>query len=204
MPDMDIYSFDAQFKSRDVSLIAGIDEAGRGPLAGPVVAAAVILPEDFRVEGLRDSKRVVASERERLFGIISQSALSIGIGLCTVEEIDQFNILEATRLAMVRAFDRLSIKPDLLIIDALRLDRIQIRQEAVIKGDNKSASVAAASIIAKVTRDRLMIELHKRYPQYGFDRHKGYPTRAHREAIKIHGPCEVHRKSFRWNYETIS
>jgi ribonuclease HII len=198
IPDMDLYEFDAQYKSRNVSLIAGIDEAGRGPLAGPVVAAAVILPEGFRVDSLRDSKRVLASQRERLFGIISQSALSVGIGLSTVEEIDQFNILEATRLAMVRACNALSIKPDLLIIDALRLEQLPIRQVAVIKGDNKSASVAAASIIAKVTRDRLMVELHKRYPQYGFERHKGYPTKAHREALRLHGPSEVHRKSFRW------
>lgn len=194
---MDLYDFDDNYRHKGFTLIAGLDEAGRGPLAGPVVAAVVILPEDLRIEGLKDSKELSAKERDRLYSVICQEAQAYAIGVASVEEIDRLNILEATRLAMTRAVEALPIQPDLLIIDALRLPKLKIRQEAVIKADSKSASVASASILAKVTRDRLMFELHRDFPQYGFDRHKGYPTRSHRASIATFGPSPVHRKTFR-------
>lgn len=194
---MDLYDFDDSYRLKGFSLIAGIDEAGRGPLAGPVVSAVVILPKDLRIEGLKDSKELSAKERERLYSVLCQEAQAYAIGIASVEEIDRLNILEATRLAMTRAVEALPIQPDLLIIDALRLPMLKLRQESVIKADSKSASVASASILAKVTRDRLMMELHKEYPQYGFNRHKGYPTRSHREFIAAFGPSPVHRKTFR-------
>ncbi len=184
--------------------IAGLDEAGRGCLAGPVVAAAVILPiysEDPErtlalFAGVRDSKQLSLLARERLFTVIQQHALSIGVGLGSVEIIDQRNILQATKYAMRAALSQLTFQPEALLLDALRLPDVPLPQRDLIKGDARSLSIAAASIIAKVTRDRLMQDLHTHYPMYGFDQHKGYGTKAHFDALQIHGACPHHRMSF--------
>lgn len=177
-------------------MIAGVDEAGRGPLAGPVVAAAVILPEGLRIEGIRDSKVVPQKERESLFRQISISAAGIGIGVVDAVDIDRINILEATKRAMFEAVSALPLRPDMLLIDALSLPSLPIKQTPIIKGDATSAAIAAASIIAKVHRDEIMMRYHTLYPRYGFDRHKGYGTKAHLRSIKEYGPCPIHRKSF--------
>ena len=176
--------------------VAGVDEAGRGPLAGPVVAAAVILDPDRRVKGLDDSKRLTPAQRERLFEQILERAPGLGIGIVDPQTIDRVNILEATRLAMYEALGKLAPRPDLVLIDALRLPALTLRQKPLIKGDRRSASIAAASIVAKVTRDRLMLEADARFPEYGFARHKGYPTREHLAALEKHGPCPIHRRTF--------
>jgi ribonuclease HII len=194
---MDIYQHDESFREKGFSIIAGIDEAGRGPLAGPVVAAAVILPGDLRIEGLRDSKKVPEKERASLFMKILSFSLDIGIGIVDHEEIDRTNILKATKLAMQKAFNELSTKPDMIIIDALSLSSVSIKQISPIKADSKSASVAAASIVAKYTRDTIMLRYHVAYPEYNFRKHKGYSTEEHMNLIKLHGPCPIHRKTFR-------
>ncbi len=175
--------------------IAGIDEAGRGPLAGPVVAACVMLPEDMTIDGLDDSKKLTASKRNKLFDIIIEKAVAYGIGMVQHDEIDRINILNATKKAMMIAVSNLPVKPDYLIVDAVKLP-LRIEQLSVCKADSLSVSVAAASIIAKVTRDMWMERVHEKYPQYGFDRHKGYGTRLHINAIKKYGLCPIHRKSF--------
>lgn len=194
---MDLYAHDESIRRDGADVIAGVDEAGRGPLAGPVVASAVILPRGIRIDGVRDSKKVPEKERERLFGEIMALAKGVGIGIVGSEEIDSINILRAAKLAMLTALEKLAGNPDIILIDALRLESIKTKQMAIIKGDAKSASIAAASIIAKVTRDRLMLHYHSMYPQYGFDKHKGYATKFHIERIMRHGPCPIHRKSFR-------
>ena len=176
--------------------IAGLDEAGRGPLAGPVVAAAVILPRRCMLAGLDDSKQIDDSDRVRLFAEIVRRAIGIGIGSANEAEIDRFNILEATRLAMRRALQALPLAPDFLLLDALTLPGLSIRQRPIIKGDGLSCSIAAASIIAKVTRDRLMIEYHRWYPQYNFAEHKGYSTPQHLRLLREHGPCAIHRCTY--------
>ncbi|MBF0329444.1 MAG: ribonuclease HII [Nitrospirae bacterium] len=195
---MPLYEHDEAFRRglKPGSLIAGIDEAGRGPLAGPVVAAAVILPEGLRIEGVRDSKKVPKAEREALFLEIKESASAIGIGIVDADDIDRINILNATRLAMCKAVSSMRFKPDVLLIDAVILPALDIRQVPIIKGDAKSAAIAAASIIAKVTRDQMMLEYHDKYPEYFFNKHKGYGTKTHIDMIKQHGPCPIHRKSF--------
>lgn len=175
--------------------IGGIDEAGRGPLAGPVVAGCVVLPEGCFIEQLNDSKRVSPSVRDKLFDIIKNEAIDYGVGMIMPEEIDEINILNATKKAMVQAVSKLKTKPDYLIIDAVKLP-LAVEQFSNSKADSRSISVAAASIIAKVTRDRWMESAHKLYPEYGFDKHKGYGTREHMEAIKKYGLCPIHRKSF--------
>jgi len=177
--------------------IAGIDEAGRGPLAGPVVAAAVMLPRRFHLPGLRDSKLVKEPDRESLFGQITQQALGWAAGMASEQEIDVWNILEATKMACQRAIATLSSPPDYLLLDALHLNNTTIPQRAIIKGDQLSVSIAAASIIAKVTRDRVMLEYHQRYPQFSFATHKGYPTPEHLRLLAQFGPCNGHRLSFR-------
>lgn len=178
-------------------LICGVDEAGRGPLAGPVCAAAVILPPDCQIDGLNDSKKLSEKKRELLFDIIKEKALAYNIAYGTLEEIETYNILEATYIAMNRAVNGLSLKPDFALIDGNRVPKgIAIPCETVVKGDMKSCSIAAASILAKVTRDRLMIEYGNKYPEYNFQKHKGYGTKEHYEAIKQHGVCEIHRLSF--------
>lgn len=183
--------------SQGYQRIAGLDEAGRGPLAGPVVAAAVILPQGYLLSGLRDSKKLSASKRESLIDDITRTALAVGIGIIDQNIIDKINILQATLRAMQKAVESLSIQPDLLLIDALKLPAVPITQQSIIRGDDISLSIAAASIVAKVTRDRLMMEYDRLYPLYNFKAHKGYGTREHLKALSIHGPCEIHRRSFR-------
>ena len=177
-------------------LVAGVDEAGRGPLAGPVVAAAVILDELRPIRGLKDSKVLTALKRERLFDEIHAKALCLSIAQASVEEIDALNILQATMLAMKRAIEGLRLRPNKVLVDGNRLPRLRIQAEAVIGGDAKVKSISAASILAKVHRDRLCLELHREHPQYGFDGHKGYCTPEHLEALRLHGACPHHRRSF--------
>ncbi|WP_412766294.1 ribonuclease HII [Sutcliffiella cohnii] len=175
--------------------IAGLDEVGRGPLAGPVVAAAVILPKNFYLPGLTDSKKLSATKRELFYEKIKAEAISIGIGIVDANTIDEVNIYEATKLAMIQAINKLHIKPDYLLIDAMKLN-VNIQQESIVKGDSKSISIAASSVIAKVTRDSYMIELGEKFPQYGFRSNMGYGTKEHVEAIEAHGVLAEHRRSF--------
>jgi ribonuclease HII len=193
---MDIFEHDESLREKGYSIIAGIDEAGRGTLAGPVVAAAVVLKKGEWIDRLRDSKKVPEKEREFLFNKIQSASTDIGIGIVGSEEIDRMNILRATKLAMQQAVENLSLTPDLLVIDAVSLSSIPIRQLSPFKGEDKSASVAAASIVAKFVRDSIMQDLHLQYPVYNFKRHKGYSTKEHIEKLKMHGPCAIHRKSF--------
>ena len=184
--------------------IAGIDEAGRGPLAGPVVAAAVVLPTRCRFSGIDDSKQLSEGQRERLYAAILKQAVGMGIGSADVGEIDRLNILEATRLAMRRAVAQLTPPPDYLLIDAVTLPGIRISVRPIIKGDSLSLSIAAASIIAKVTRDRLMAKYHEMFPEYDFLSHKGYCTTGHLQRLTRHGPCSIHRRTFLPVHEVIS
>ena len=176
--------------------VAGIDEVGRGPLAGPVVTAAVILPEDFSVLGVDDSKKLSPKKREELYSLILEKAIAVSIGRREPEDIDRINILEATKEAMLDAVRGLKVKPDHVLIDAVSLKGLECPQTAIIKGDAKSVSIAAASIVAKVTRDREMVEMDRIYPGYGFASNKGYGTKAHYEGLKKQGPCPIHRKTF--------
>lgn len=182
------------------SCICGIDEAGRGPLAGPVVAAAVVLPKDCRILYLNDSKKVSEKRRELLFDEIREKARAYGVGMASPRRIDEINILQATYEAMRQAVEKLGVVPDLLLNDAVTIPGINIMQIPIIKGDARSVSIAAASILAKVTRDRMMGEYDRLYPQYGFAKHKGYGTAAHIEALRTHGPCPVHRRTFLKNF----
>ena len=194
MPD---YSYENSAVLKGYEYVCGVDEAGRGPLAGPVCAAAVILPEGTVIEGLDDSKKLSEKKRELRFDVIKEKATAFGIAFASVEEIEEFNILGATYLAMTRAVEQLSVKPDYVLIDGNRFPpQIKTDGECVIKGDAKSMSIAAASILAKVTRDRLLLEYAEKYPQYGFEKHKGYGTKLHVEAIKEFGITEIHRPSF--------
>jgi ribonuclease HII len=177
-------------------LLCGVDEAGRGPLAGPVCAAAVILPKELVIPGLNDSKKLSDKRRRELYDIITQQAVSYGIAFATAEEIDEINILQATFLAMERAMAQLDPKPELALIDGNRAKDFGLPVQTIVKGDSLSASIAAASILAKVTRDRYMEELAEQYPQYGFEVHKGYPTKRHYAAIAEFGPCPAHRRTF--------
>jgi ribonuclease HII len=177
-------------------LIAGVDEAGRGPLAGPVVAAAVILDERQPIAGLADSKKLSAARRERLYDEIRARALCCSVAQASVEEIDRLNILQATMLAMQRAVAGLRLRPALVLVDGNRLPVLDMRAEAIVQGDARVRAISAASILAKVTRDRDLADLHLRYPAYGFGQHKGYGTEAHLAALKAHGPCPEHRRSF--------
>ena len=177
-------------------MICGVDEAGRGPLAGPVCAAAVILPKGLELSGLNDSKKLTDKKRRELFPLIKEQAIAYGIGLATHEEIDEINILQATYLAMERAIAQLEGKADFALIDGNRAKYFGLPVRTVIKGDSLSASIAAASVLAKVTRDDIMLEMAEKYPQYGFEVHKGYGTKAHYEALREHGHSEIHRMSF--------
>jgi ribonuclease HII len=179
------------------NLIAGVDEAGRGPLAGPVVAAAVILPKDFFHPEINDSKKLAASKRERLYGTIIRSAIDYAFGVVDAQTIDTINILEATKSAMHTAITALNPPPQFVLIDALKIDELPYPQFALTKGDTLSISIAAASILAKVKRDAMMREYHRSYPQYQFHQHKGYPTKRHRACIRRYGSCPIHRKTFR-------
>ncbi len=194
MPD---FSIENSVSQKGFKYICGVDEAGRGPLAGPVCAAAVILPPDTEIEGLNDSKKLSEKKREALFDVICEKALSYCVAYGTLEEIESLNILEATFLAMNRSIDGLSIKPDYALIDGNAIPKgIKIPCETVVKGDAKSASIAAASILAKVSRDRLLLEYDEKYPEYNFKKHKGYGTKEHTDLILEYGPSPIHRMSF--------
>ena len=184
------------------AMICGIDEVGRGPLAGPVVAGAVILPKDSRILYINDSKKLSAAKRDELYEIICAEAVSVGIGMANHERIDEINILQATYEAMRDAVGHLSLQPDLLLNDAVRIPGISVPQVPIIKGDAKSISIAAASIVAKVTRDRMMTEFDRIYPGYGFASNKGYGSKEHMEALRRLGPCPIHRRSFISNFVT--
>ena len=189
------------YNKEDVKYICGIDEAGRGPLAGPVVVASVIMPKDSMIEGVNDSKKVSEKKREKLYEEITNTAIAWGVGIIDQREIDEINILNATKKGLTNSLKELEIKPDLILVDALtNIDTLGIPYRSIIKGDAKSYSIAAASIIAKVTRDRIMRQWDELYTEYGFEKHKGYGTKMHIDAIKEYGPCPLHRKSFIKNF----
>lgn len=190
------YSIENEYREKGFNIICGVDEAGRGPLAGPVYAAAVILPSDCVIEGLNDSKKLTEKKREVLFDEIKEKALAYGIASADEKEIDEINILNATFLAMKRAIASLSVRPDLALIDGNQKPHTDIEEVTVIKGDAKSMSIAAASVLAKVSRDRFMLEMAEKYPQYEFARHKGYGTKLHYEKIAQYGVCDIHRRTF--------
>ena len=190
------YRYEAQAWRAGVTRVAGIDEAGRGPLAGPVVAAAVVLAHDRRIRALADSKLLAPPEREGLFRLIQERALAVGVGIVDHETIDRINILQATRQAMAEALARLAVMPELIITDFVTLPALPCPQKNLVAGDRRCASVAAASIVAKVVRDRIMVEVDRRFPVYGFARHKGYATPEHLAALDLYGPCPIHRRTF--------
>jgi len=199
------YRFESAAWRRGVTRLAGVDEAGRGPLAGPVVAAAVVLPPGARIAGVDDSKRVEPEERQRLFDIIQARAVGVGVGIVDHVTIDRINILQATRLAMSQALAALALEPELVLTDFVEVPGLRCPQRNLVEGDRRSASVAAASIIAKVTRDRIMEAADRDFPVYGFGRHKGYATPEHRDALERHGPCPLHRRTFAgiWSQLTL-
>ena len=192
----ELWTLENEIYASGISLICGVDEAGRGPLAGPVCAAAVILPRGLDIPGLNDSKKLSEKKREELFDVICREAAAYGIAFAGVEEIEKFNILNATFLAMNRAIAKLGVMPELALIVGNRNTGIEINSRCIVKGDSKCADIAAASILAKVTRDRYMYEMAEKYPQYHFDKHKGYGTKLHYEAIREFGPSPIHRMSF--------
>ena len=188
-------------KNENIKYICGIDEAGRGPLAGPVVVASVIMPHDSMIEGVNDSKKVSEKKREELYEKIIEESISYGVGIMDHNEIDEYNILNATKMGLTNSLKELTVKPDLIVVDALnKIDTLGIPYKSIIKGDAKEYSIAAASILAKVTRDTMMREYDEIYPQYGFAGHKGYGTAKHIAAIKENGPCILHRRSFIKNF----
>ena len=196
MSQIDMWEIEDSLRANGYELICGVDEAGRGPLAGPVCAAAVILPRDAEIPGLNDSKKLSDKKRRELYPIIKEKALCYGIGFASHEEIDQINILQATYLAMERALSQLTITPQQVLIDGNRAKDFGLPVRTIVHGDSLSMSIAAASVLAKVTRDDLMLEMAKEYPQYGFEIHKGYGTKAHYEALRTYGACPIHRNSF--------
>jgi ribonuclease HII len=201
---MDLLEYETKAVANGYGNIAGVDEAGRGPLAGPVVAAAVIFPVKIDIVGLDDSKKLSPKKREELFPQIQAEAVAYGVAIVSREVIDEINILQASRLAMKQAVEKLKLVPDLLLIDGNQKIDSTLDQWAIVKGDSKSLSIAAASVLAKVTRDRLMEDYHKLYPQYEFHRHKGYGTKLHRALIEEHGPCPIHRSTFKGVSEFIT
>jgi len=196
MSEHDMWQIENALYSEQVQLICGVDEAGRGPLAGPVCAAAVILPRDLQIDGLNDSKKLTDKKRRELMPVIKEQAIAYGIAFADHHEIDEINILQATYLAMERAIAMLDVKPDLALIDGNRAKDFGIPVKTVVHGDSLSASIAAASVLAKVTRDDYMLKMAEEYPQYGFEIHKGYGTKAHYAALREHGHCAIHRLSF--------
>ena len=192
----ELWTLENEIYAEGFTLICGVDEAGRGPLAGPVCAAAVILPRDLEIDGLNDSKKLTEKKREALYDPIREQAIAYGIAFATVEEIEELNILNATFLAMNRAIEKLSPAPELALIDGNRNTGITFSSRCVVKGDAKCADIAAASVLAKVSRDRYMLEMAEQYPQYRFEQHKGYGTAQHIAALKEYGPCPIHRRSF--------
>lgn len=196
----DLLKFEKELYSQGITLIGGVDEAGRGPLVGPVVAACVILPVNYELEGLNDSKQLSEKKRDLLFDIIMKDAISVGVGIVEADMIDKINILEASRLAMKLAIENMDVKPEFVLSDAMKLNNIDIPYKDIVHGDALSLSIAAGSVIAKVTRDRMLYELDKEYPEYGFAKHKGYPTKAHLEAIQKYGLL----KNYRFTYKPVS
>ena len=196
MSEINMWEIEDGCYAEGFQVICGVDEAGRGPLAGPVCAAAVILPPHLEIPGLTDSKKLTDKKRRELFPVIKEKAIAYGIGLASEKEIDEINILQATFLAMQRALDQLGVKPDLALIDGNREKDFGVPVKTVVKGDSLSMNIAAASVLAKVTRDDLMVELAEEYPQYGFEIHKGYGTKAHYAALTEHGPSPIHRRTF--------
>ena len=196
MSQVNMWEIENGIHSDGFKIICGVDEAGRGPLAGPVCAAAVILPMGLEIPGLTDSKKLTDQKRRELFPIIKEQAIAYGIGLASHEEIDEINILQATYLAMERALEQLSVRPDIALIDGNRAKDFGLPVRTVVKGDSLSANIAAASILAKVTRDDLMLRLAEQYPEYGFEVHKGYGTKAHYEALRAYGASPIHRRTF--------
>lgn len=196
MSQRNMWEIEQRYFDQGIRLVCGVDEAGRGPLAGPVCAAAVILPADLEIPGLDDSKKLSDKRRRELFPLIKEQAITYAVAFADHHEIDNINILQATFLAMERAINQLSIKPEVVLIDGNRNKDFGVPSETVIHGDSLSASIAAASILAKVTRDDYMLEIAKAYPQYGFDIHKGYGTKAHYDALEQFGPCPIHRTTF--------
>lgn len=192
----ELWNYESRCWEAGYETVCGVDEAGRGPLAGPVCAAAVILPRGLDIPGLNDSKKLTAKRREALYDIITEQALAYGIAFASELEIDEINILQATFLAMRRAMDQLRVRPDIALIDGNRETDFGLPVQTIVKGDSLSANIAAASILAKVTRDRFMLEVDEKYPQYGFATHKGYGTRAHYAALREFGPCPIHRRTF--------
>ena len=193
---IELWTLENEIYAGGVKRLCGVDEAGRGPLAGPVCAAAVILPQNCEIQGLNDSKKLTEKKREALFDVICAAAVSYGIAFATVEEIEEYNILGATFMAMNRAVAMLDPVPELALIDGNRNTGIQVPSRCIVGGDGKCADIAAASVLAKVTRDRYMLQMAELYPQYGFEKHKGYGTKAHYEAIRAYGPSPIHRPSF--------
>ena len=196
MSEINMWSIEQSHFDKGVKLICGVDEAGRGPLAGPVCAAAVILPANIEIPGLNDSKKLTDKKRRELFPVIQEKALAYAVAFADEKEIDEINILQATYLAMERAINGLQIKPELALIDGNRAKNFGLPVETVVHGDSLSASIAAASILAKVTRDDLMLKMAEQYPRYGFEIHKGYGTKAHYEALRTYGACPIHRTTF--------
>ena len=194
--EINLYRYEEELYDNGYEKVCGIDEAGRGPLAGPVVVAACIMPPFLRIDGINDSKQLTEKKREELYKIIVKEALAYSVVFINEKEIDELNILNATKKGMLKALDELKVKPDYVLIDAVKLDELKIESKAIIHGDALSASIAAASILAKVSRDHYMEAMDKKYPNYGFARHKGYGTKAHLEALEKYGPCAIHRKTF--------
>lgn len=194
---VDLLKYERELYDKNITLIAGVDEAGRGPLCGPVVAAAVILPKNYHLEGLNDSKQLSEKKREAFYEILKKEALSIGVGIVSAKEIDEINILEASRKAMYIAINNLDITPEYILSDAMKLDDINIPYTSIIHGDALSISIAAASVVAKVTRDHIMMELDREHPEYNIKKHKGYPTKEHLELIEKYGIFEEYRMSYK-------
>ena len=197
---IDLLKYEKELYQQGITLIGGVDEVGRGPLVGPVVTACVILPLGYTLEGLDDSKKISEKKRDKLYDIIMEDAISVGVGIVGPEKIDEINILEASRLAMKLAIENMDVKPEFVLSDAMKLTNIDIPYKDIIHGDALSLSIAAGSVIAKVTRDRMMYDLDKEYPEYEFAKHKGYPTKAHLEKIKEHGVL----KNYRFTYKPVS
>ncbi len=198
--DIDLLKYEKELYEQGITLIGGVDEVGRGPLVGPVVASCVILPVNYSLPGLDDSKKLSEKKREQFYDIIMNDAISVGIGIVDAKTIDEINILEASRLAMKKAIEDMKIKPEFILSDAMKLDNQSIPYKDIIHGDALSLSIAAGSVIAKVTRDRMMYELDKKYPEYGFAKHKGYPTKSHIENLKKYGVLE----NYRFTYKPVS
>jgi ribonuclease HII len=198
--NIDLLKYEKELYDKGITLIGGVDEVGRGPLVGPVVAACVILPKNYELQGLTDSKKISEKKREQLYDIIMKDAISVGVGIVGPEKIDEINILEASRLAMKIAIENLDVKPEFILSDAMKLNNIDIPYLDIVHGDALSLSIAAGSVIAKVTRDRMMYELDEKYPEYGFARHKGYPTKAHLECLEKFGILS----NYRFTYKPVS